>query len=487
MKNCIENNYGALEIMPEKGETPGACKQREILPIEPKENLETNMIAAKPTQIVMHLVNPSKLNDPNTCIAELNKRFAVAKAGNKVVIIDEQSEPLSFLPPKEFETLYSNVIISIGTKKIALGKFWLNHPDRRQYLNGIVFDPSDNSPRENYNLWNGFAVSPDPTKKCDLFLGHLENVICAGDDNCFQYFLYWLGHLIQHPNKLPGVAICLRSKQGAGKGILMEYIGRIFGRHYTHLMDKSKLLGRFTGHLDKAVFVFADEIHWSNSQSDTGILKGLVTEPTRIMERKNHDAIQVNNYVHLIMASNEKLVVPTEMSDRRFFILEVPDTKKGDNAYFDAIGNEMDNGGPEALLAYLQAIDLTKFKPSDFPKTAARIEQQLQSLDPIDAWIYELLQQGTINIYNFDQDTWPTEIEKKPFYQLYCDWLSRHRRGANPESIRAMTKKLGNIGIKTKKLSVNGQRPQGYSLPPLEILRKNFETLLDHFIEWESV
>ena len=487
MESCIEKNQEPLEITPEKDEAPTAGKLEGTLPIEHQTSMETNMNAPKPKSILTQSFNSSKLNDSSTCITELNKRYAVARAGNKALIIDEHSEPIGLLPPREFETLYSNIKISDGKKSVALGKHWLYHPNRRQYLDGIVFDPSDNSPPENYNLWRGFAINPDPTKSCDLFLRHLKDVICNGDDDCFSYFIHWLAHLVQHPNKLPGVAICLRSTQGTGKGILMQYLGRIFGRHYTHLMDKSKLLGQFTGHLDKAVFVFADELHWSNNRSDTGVLKGLVTEPTRLMERKNHDAIEVNNYVHLIMASNEALVVPAEIGDRRFFILEVPDTKKGDKAYFDAFGDEMDSGGPEALLAHLQTIDLSKFNPADFPKTEARVDQQLQSLEPIYAWIHDLLQQGAISILGCDQDTWPTEVEKQPFYQLYYEWHSKYRRGTNPESLGTLTKKLDSIGIKKRRLSVGGRRTHGYSLLLLETLRENFESLLDHSVNWDPI
>ena len=487
MGNYIETNQESSEVTPKKDEAPTACKLEGTLPIEHHTNLEANMNTTKPKSILTQSIDPSKLNEPSTCITELNKRYAVAKAGNKALIIDEYSERIDLLPAREFETLYSNIKISDGKKSVALGKYWLHHPDRRQYLDGIVFDPSNNAPPEKYNLWNGFAINPDRTKSCDLFLHHLEDVICDGNDDCFQYFLNWLAYLIQYPDKLPGVAICLRSTQGTGKGILMQYIGKIFGRHYTHLTDKNMLLGRFTGHLDKAIFVFADELHWNTDKSDTGILKGLVTEPTRIMERKNQDAIEVNNYVHLIMASNEALVVPAEIGDRRFFVLEVPDTKKGDSAYFDALGDEMDSGGPEGLLAHLQNIDLTKFKPAHFPKTTARVEQQLQSLEPIDSWIHELLQQGKISILSCGQDTWPKEIQKRPLYQLYCEWLSRHRRGTNPEDIGAMTKRLVSIGIKPKRLYVDGRRPPGYSLLPLETLRGNFEKLLGYPVEWDPV
>lgn len=488
MRISKEICHKALEITPGKEKAPAAAKQEGALTSNHKQNLGAVMPTTKSVKSFTHSLDQSKLCDPNECIAELNNRYALAEVGGKALVIDERAETIVFLATKEFETLYRNIKIPNRNKaSIPLGRYWLDHPGRRQYLNGITFDPSNAVLPGQYNLWHGFAVEPDPSKSCQRFLRHLREIICNGDAACFDYFRNWLAYLVQHPNKLPGVAICLRSTQGAGKGLMMQYLSVIFGRHYTHLTDKSQLLGQFTGHLQSAVFVFADEVHWSDTKSDTGILKGLITEPSRLMERKFCEATEVNNYVHLIMASNESLVVPAEIGDRRFFVLDVSGTKKGDNAYFNTFKNEMEHGGPEALLAHLLAIDLTGFNPAKFPKTAARVDQQVQSLDPIDAWIYELLQQGTISTPGPKKHSWPSEIEKSPLYALYCNWVSKHRRGTNPAGLGAMTKKLGIIGITPKKLSVGGRRPQGYSLPSLGILRRNFEGLLAHSIKWDPV
>ena len=57
---------------------------------------------------------------------------------------------------------------------------------------------------------------------------------------------------------------------------------------------------------------------WTGNKSDAGILKALITEPTRFMEKKFADAIQVKNCTHLIFASNEIWAIPAESTDRRY-------------------------------------------------------------------------------------------------------------------------------------------------------------------------
>src|SRR3954452_13751561 len=39
---------------------------------------------------------------------------------------------------------------------------WLEHRNRRQFLGGVVMDPTNKAPADCWNLWQGFAVEPQP-------------------------------------------------------------------------------------------------------------------------------------------------------------------------------------------------------------------------------------------------------------------------------------------------------------------------------------
>ncbi|MGB1539261.1 MAG: primase-helicase family protein, partial [Pseudomonadales bacterium] len=186
-----------------------------------------------------------------------------------------------------------------------------------------VFDPSGSHPRGVYNLWQGFGVHPMSGASCALFHAHLLQVICAGCVKCYQYVLNWLALMIQQPHELPGVAIVLVSIEGTGKGLFIKYLQALMGVHFVRVSHKSELVGQFSGHLSRAVLVFADELCWRDDRDAAGVLKGLITEKTRLLNQKHIDAIPVNNCIHLIAASNESWVIPAGQTDRRFLVLDV--------------------------------------------------------------------------------------------------------------------------------------------------------------------
>jgi hypothetical protein len=423
-------------------------------------------------------LNPQKLTDPILCIDELNRRYAVVNLGGKAQVAEDHGSCIEFMSFHDFERFYNNISVHKGKRQVQLGKYWLRHGDRKQFLDGIVFDPDENTSPSQYNLWTGYTVDAVSNKCCDLILDHLLNVICDGNQQHCGYLLDWLALLAQQPGQLPLVAIVLLSGQGTGKGLLMDYLGKIFGRHYKHIINKSHLTGNFSGHLQDAVLVFADELSWDGNKADTGIMKGLITEPTRMMEKKFADAVTVKNCTHLIVASNATWAVPAEISDRRYFVLDVSSRMKGDHIYFDGLAAEMNGGGPSGLLAFLLQRDISTFKASKFPVTQAKINQQLMSLEPVETWLVEQLQLGYI--YTSGEtglEKWPTRLDKRTVYNAFCSWFTRHQLKHAVPGLGAFTSSLKKYGIETYRMS-EGNRHYGYMFPPLEAIQGHFEGIL---------
>jgi hypothetical protein len=61
---------------------------------------------------------------------------------------------------------------------ITAAKLWLSHQDRKQFLGGVVFDPTNKASDDCWNLWDGFAVKPKPGD-WSLLRRHIHDVICA--------------------------------------------------------------------------------------------------------------------------------------------------------------------------------------------------------------------------------------------------------------------------------------------------------------------
>ena len=86
----------------------------------------------------------------------------------------------------------------------------------------------------------------------------------------------------------------------------------------------------------------------------------------------------------------------TAADERRFFVLEISDERQGDHAYFAAIEEQMKAGGLAAMLHDLLAFDLSNTNIRSVPATAALLENKERSLEPVEAWLHDVLQRKVI-------------------------------------------------------------------------------------------
>ena len=169
--------------------------------------------------------------------------------------------------------------------------------------------------------------------------------------------------------------------------------------------------------------MFVDEGYWAGDKAGEGALKALITEPTLTIERKGVDAVSAQNYMRVIMASNNDWMVPAGMEERRFCVLDVADTHMQDRAYFSAIEEEMNDGGREALLYELSTVNWIWYPdPAVIPQTAALLDQKLHSMTPIQKWWYGRLREGTQTSSIPTWETWvETQAERNSAYiQTQC-------------------------------------------------------------------
>ena len=319
---------------------------------------------------------PKPANDNKTTdwLFELNQQYAVVNEEGKVLVHRRWFDPNlkrhrdQWLAFDDFKRMFDNQSVRSGTDKEGnptykrKGTAWLKHKLRRQY-DGVVFMPDGKCPPNVLNLWQGFGVTSKPGDWSKL-RDHIRDVICAGNEEHFDYFMNWLARAVQVPGEAGEVGVVLRGTEGLGKGILVRSVGRLFGDYFLHAQKPEDLIGKFNGELETAVLVFADEATFAGDKRQDGILKARITEPTMLIENKFRAKKQVRNVGHIIFASNEKWVVPAGPDARRYFILDVANKHKGDHKYFEGIQKQLDAGGYAAMLHELQHRDISKFNHS---------------------------------------------------------------------------------------------------------------------------
>jgi hypothetical protein len=378
-------------------------------------------------------------------IARFNRRYAVVNEAGKAVVYERRLDPVlerQVLVRIEFEALrkfYMNKQLTITvlqsprkprqvTKSEA--EWWLSSEQRRQYLDGVVFDPTGRAPPTYWNLWSGFAVEPH-TGDWSLMENHIYEVICSRNDEHADYVLNWMGGMFKHPNNPGEVALVLRGKKGSGKGLLGHWIRRAWGPHAIHITNAKHLVGNFNAHLRDCVFLFADEAFYAGDKQHEGVLKGLITEPTLPIEGKYQNVISVVNMLHILMASNSDWVVPATHDDRRYAVFDVSDHRLGQRAeYFDPVLQQMREGGLAAMIHDLLRRDISRFDVRDFPSTEALAEQKKHSLDSLQRWWAAVLERGFLyqtrhGIPWFKQwhDFYTTEL----LWQSYTQWCNTAR------------------------------------------------------------
>jgi hypothetical protein len=290
-------------------------------------------------------------------------------------------------------------------KKVPLGTYWIQSPDRRQYDGGMEFMPQrDGDFGNKLNLWRGFGVKPikpAPGSKaetgCKMFLDFMKDIICSGNEEDFQYLLKREATILQKKIRSE-IALGLRTtEEGCGKGFYEKVMGRLLGSHSMQVTNPKHIIGNFNPHLQTLVRLTADEALFVGNHEHRNALFGLITEPKLTIEPKGCSAYQADNYLNMSILSNSDHFVPVSGTARRFFIPTVSAARKQDVVFFGEMEAALDAGGYGALLYYfLNDVDLKDFNVRKVPQTAGLREQRDQSLEPLDLWWVELLETGML-------------------------------------------------------------------------------------------
>lgn len=438
-------------------------------------------------------IGSKRPSDIEKAIDWMNQRHAVVTEAGKTIVFTKRHDPLlkrDVFDRSSFEDIHKRYLSHKFTvpegkrlKELTLGHVWTAHP-RRSEFDQVVFDPEHRvRDARVLNLWQGYTVEPK-AGDWSLFHDHIHKVICAGDTTLFTYVLTWLAYLFQKPGRPGQVAIVMLGRQGTGKGVFARTIGSMLGQHFLHITSGMHLTGRFNGHLQDAVLVFADEAVAANDRTAQGTLKTITTEPMVPIERKGKDIVMVPNVMHLVVGSNHDHVWPADMDDRRALPFRVSNAHANDKTYFAAIGRQMRAGGREAMLADLLARDTSAFDPiTDRPFTRELLRQKLQSLPPLERWWFERLWIG--RLLPADPD-WNTKVVREDLHAGYMAHLEAAgvRERLNVAEFGMRLPGLLPQGWPRVWRESKGRRRWGYELPSLSECRRAWDQHMRQPFDW---
>jgi hypothetical protein len=445
---------------------------------------------------------PPPSEDPlETAIDWLNRRHFVVPVAGSTAVATVRYDPamrrrrIDFSTFSDFRNLYNNRLVDVPagggrTKKEELGKYWLKHPARREYPNGIAFLPGREASAGTYNLWRGFAIQPRQGD-CSLYWAHVSDVICQRDPDVYRFVRKWMAHAVQRPWEVPKSAIVLRGLQGTGKNFFVDPFGALFGQHFLTVYSMEHVSGRFNGHMRDVILLCANEATWGGDRIQDSILKGIVADEFIPVEHKGVDAVLLPNYRRLIALTNHDHPVARDMDDRRFLVLEVSKEHKEDTAYFGALKAQLDAGGLEALLWDLVHEDLSDYKPWKLPASKAGFDIKLRSAPPAVQWWFGCLDAGVTIAPPLDEEDdedeprrprkpreWNPEPDVDPLHRAYLRWCEDHGRRVRDTAIQlsqALRRMVPGLRIVRPRSPSSQSRARKFAVGGLEEARKAFE------------
>jgi putative DNA primase/helicase len=232
----------------------------------------------------------------------------------------------------------------------------------------IVFDPRCNAdPEYQVNLFNGFEMKPKPApkEKYDKILDLLRH-LCDGNAEVMAWVLRWIAYPLQNPGAKMRSSIIVHGDEGSGKNFFFEgVVAGIYGE-YGGVIGNAQIESQFNEWASRKLFMVADEVVTrAELRQLKGKLKALVTGGVVRINSKNLSERDEANHMNFVFLSNELQPLALDQSDRRYLVMWTP--PKLDDAFYQAVGRQVKNGGIEAFYHYLLSVPMEGFNEHSRP------------------------------------------------------------------------------------------------------------------------
>lgn len=335
-----------------------------------------------------------------------------------------------------------------------------------------------------------------------LFLQHLKEIVCHGDEELFEYCFNWMWSKVTRPWHRINTALVMRSKEGAGKGVVVEKIAQILGCQY---MSKPSSLENITGtnfnkqYFESCLVMFLDEAFYAGSKATKNQVKTLITDEWVTVNEKFMPMYQIENFSSMVLASNERHVINTDVESRRFVVMQVSNQRAGVHAegsegrnYFNSvIGTD-----PQLLSDYLHSIEgAPNWSGRDIPRTVAMEKQAIMSFNSLENFLLDVMRSPILiaccrleylKINPKDRDQYEPDPDKDPLegvygkHALYKYYLDNYRGGHQARKVvfyDYISEVIsGFVETEANRYRLaHGQQEYFCSFPPIEVAREQYK------------
>lgn len=278
---------------------------------------------------------------------------------------------------------------------------------------------------------------------------HLRKILCSGDEKQFQYLRNFLAFTVKGVKVR--TAVYAQSGEGTGKSIIFDgMLKNLLGeRHYT--TSSKEEVEQYTFNFQGRTCIVLDEMPiQSNYSTILDKLKSLITQPNFGCRGMYQNVYEQVNTFNIILTTNNNAISIYDNNKRRWFVLDISDEMKGNNKYFSKLASIIeDDGFSVAYTKHLYDI-YEKNKNFDFD-TIPISKERAMKLNANMPKFYRFIKEEYILKSKNIQIT-PTKL-----YEAY-----RAYSGDKHMTNITLSKKIKDIGVKLKKMTIDGSRKNFY-------------------------
>ena len=424
-----------------------------------------------------------------------------AKIRNPVCFVDVNIDgKLQIMKKREAEDNYENLkcmayskLEGKVVKQSFISKWFLD--ENIKTFDRIEFNPD--TPNKEFvqngmkhlNLFNGLECmnyekypscpnDDDMNYELDLFLWLIRHQLCDEDMAFYQVFMKLLSHAIQKPGRKWGIMVVIKSIEGIGKGMFLDFFGHcMLGEQYYLMTDNAdQILGNFNESRANKLLINLNELRRQDLSEKQGSLKGAITENNVHLNPKGKAPFTIRNETNYIITTNNDNPVPVGLSDRRTMAIETH-ADKLDEQVASKLTKFLNIRNKNRLFIakfrdHLLTYDLSTFVPerdrveTSFYKEmrATMIPHHIQFLHYYffqKSWENEYLKEQMKNI--IDYPGWKKQYMTKTFssdelYNPFIEYRQDKNQDHTKYSSTMFATKIGKLNIKCERERITNSR-----------------------------
>ena len=376
-----------------------------------KDDFKTVLDKLEEERVSLGVLSPEETANVARGI-DFSDQFVIVNTGGKAVVLNTYEPDLSkaIMSHDDFVKLHRDSWCVDKDDKVCYpAQDWLIAPpeEARFYRGGLVFKPTSttrsNIGADQYNLYSGFLVAPDPSGSCSVFHDLLREVWVQGNTELFEWVLEYFMHPLRFPGDKVGTALAIRGTHGDGKSIVTEKLmAPIYGDMLLRVSNDRMVLGDFNEALAAKLMIALEEAAFAGDKKAFAKMKELVTGDTVLINPKHKAPITLDNYARMIIISNQSHFMDIEPGDRRYTVLNSMPVWKGTNK-FEALLDQWNNHGGAARFVYeamnhgFRRVEGGKqFVINTKIKTEHEVKQGASSRGPLEKFLVSLLVSGAV-------------------------------------------------------------------------------------------